>query len=86
MLKFLLFAIIILLIFSILLILLINNKKQAIQIYSLQTFLGTSSSFEVEPNEQKKSLIDTINDFFKVDNEIEMDDDHGDPGDDEAGE
>ncbi|MFJ5761987.1 hypothetical protein ACIQAA_23285 [Neobacillus sp. NPDC093182] len=87
MLKILLFAILILLIFSILLIILIKNKKQAIQIYSLQTFLGSSSnSFEDEPNEQKKSFIDTINDFFKDDNDVQMDDDHGDPGDDDAGE
>lgn len=86
MLKFLLFAIIILLIFSILLILLIKNKRQAIQIYSLQTFLGSSSLFEDEPNEQKKSFIDTINDFFKDDNDVQMDDDHGDPGGDDTGE
>lgn len=87
MLKILLFAILILLIFSILLIILIKNKKQAIQIYSLQTFLGSSSnSFEDEPNEQKKSFIDTINDFFKDDNDVQMDDNDGDIGGDDAGE
>jgi hypothetical protein len=81
MLKIVLFAILIVIVFSILLFILIKNKNQAIQIYSLQSFLGSSPhSFEDEPNEQKKSLIDVLNDYFK-NSEDDMSDDNGDDGD-----
>jgi hypothetical protein len=84
MLKIVLFAILIVIVFSILFFILIKNKKQAIQIYSLQTFLGSSShSFEDEPNEQKKSLIDVLNDYFKnsKDDISDGNEDIGDDGD-----
>lgn len=84
MLKIVLSAILIVIIFS---IILIKNKKQAIQIYSIQTFLGSSShSFEDEPNEQKKSLIDVWNDYF-VNSKDDISDGTEDIGDDgDAGE
>ncbi|MDQ1002131.1 hypothetical protein QFZ28_002531 [Neobacillus niacini] len=86
MLKIVLFAIFILIIFSILLFILIKNKNQAIEIYSLQTFLRNSSnSFEDEPNEQKKSLIDIFNDYFK-NSKDDMSSDNGDSDDGDAGE
>lgn len=89
MLKIFLFLILILLIISILLIFFIKNRKQATQIFSIQTFLGNSSNtLDNEPNEQKKSLIDAINDFFKDGNDETIDDDNGDIGGDgdDAGE
>jgi hypothetical protein len=87
MLKIVLFAILLVIVFSILLFILIKNKKQAIQIYSLQSFFGSSShSIEDEPYEQKKSLIDVLNDYF-YNSKDDMSDDNGDIGDDgDAGE
>jgi cell shape-determining protein MreC len=88
MLKILLFTILILLIISILLIILIKKRKVATQIYSIQTFLGSNSYnvLEDEPNEQTKSLSDTINDFFSNDEKIDDDNEHNDNDGDDAGE
>jgi hypothetical protein len=86
MLKILLFSILILLIISILLIIYIKNRKQATKIYSIQTFLGSSSTaLEDEPNEQKKSLIDVMNDYFQNSKDDMIDDDNDDIGDDGDG-
>nr|WP_263327023.1 hypothetical protein [Neobacillus sp. Marseille-Q6967] len=89
--KIFLFVILTLIIISILLIILFKKRNQATQIYSIQTFLGSGSynQLEDEPIEQKKSLIDVINDFFQDNNDDEIiDDDNGDIDDDgdDAGE
>ncbi|WP_071395101.1 hypothetical protein [Bacillus tuaregi] len=85
MLKFLLIA------FLILFIILKNHRRQATQTYSLQTFLISSSDdlLEDKQNEQKKSLIEKINDYLFKDSDNEMiNDDNEDIGDggDGAGE
>lgn len=87
MIKIFLFGILILLVISIILILFFIRRKQAFQIYSIRTFLSSSSNneFQDEPNELKVPLIQTINHFFK-----EIHDDFADDGDigggDDAGE
>ncbi|MGG1677956.1 hypothetical protein ACIFOT_19665 [Neobacillus sp. NRS-1170] len=82
--KIFLFVMLIVLIISILLIILIKNRNQATQIYTIQTFLGSSSNNvpEDDPIEQKKSLIDVINDFFKEQNDKIIDDDNADSDND----
>ncbi len=91
--KFILIALIIFLAIFILYIILIVNRRQATQIFSIQTFLGKSSYnlLNNEPLEQNKSLIEKINDYFndKDDDDDEIiDDGHDDIGDggDDAGE
>jgi hypothetical protein len=86
MLKILLFAILIVLVISILLFIYIKNRRQATKIYTIHTFLGSSSTaLEDEPNEQKKSLIDIINDYFLNSKDHMIDDDNDDIGDDGDG-
>ncbi|WP_307194991.1 hypothetical protein [Neobacillus niacini] len=46
---------------------------------------NSSNSFEDEPNEQKKSLIDIFNDYFK-NSKDDMSSDNGDSDDGDAGE
>jgi Sec-independent protein translocase protein TatA len=85
-LKVFLISLLILLIISSLIIILIQKKKAPTQFLSIQTFLGGSSNSvsEDELNEQKKSLIEKINDFFK-DSKDDVNEDNSDDGDD-AGE
>ena len=85
--KIFIIAFIILLTITILFIILKNYKRQATYIISLQTFLG-SNHLENEPIEQKKSLIETINDYFNDKDDEIIDDGDGDIGDggDDAGE
>lgn len=81
MLKVFFFTLLILFVISIILIIHIKYMKQVSRIYSIQTFLGNSSTeLEEVANEQKKSFIDAINDFFKVSNDEIIDDDGDDAG------
>lgn len=89
--KIFIIAFIILLSITILFIILKNHKRQATQIISIQTFLGSNSYnlLENEPIEQKKSLIETIKDYFFNDKDDENIDDGNDDigdGDGDAGE
>jgi len=87
-LKIFLFVILMILMISILFIIFIKKRNQAIQIYSIQTFLGSGpyNQLDNESIEQKKSLIDSINDFFKDSTEDENIDDNEDIDGDGAGE
>ncbi|WP_223596763.1 hypothetical protein [Neobacillus bataviensis] len=78
--KIFLFGILILLIILFHFIILIKNRNQATQIYTIHTFLGSSPNNvpEDEQIEQKKSLIDGINDFFKESKEKIIDDENED--------
>lgn len=81
-----LFIILILLIISFILIIVLKRRNKAIKIYSIQTFLSSSSYNELqeEPHELKASIIQTINNFF-----TEKTDEIADVGDidgDDAGE
>ena len=88
--KTLLLTFLLLLFITILIIVLIKKRKEAIQVYSIQTFLSGSaySVLENEPDEQKKSLVESINDFFKDNNENNDEGDDSDIGGDgdDAGE
>jgi len=88
--KIFLIAFIVFITIMILFIILIVNRRHTIQTFSIQTFLGNSSYnlFDKEPIEQKKSLIETINDYFNDKDDEIIDDGDGDIGDggDDAGE
>ena len=90
MLKIFFIAFLIPLVIILFLVILIKNRRQAIHTYSIQTFLGNSTYnlLDEEPNEQKKTLIERINVFFKDSNDKNIDDGNDDIGDDgdDAGE
>lgn len=62
----------------------VKNKKQAIQTFTIPFFINSYSNLiDKEPDEEDKSFIEKLNDFFDdSDNSDLIDDGNGDIGDD----
>ncbi|MEH7501587.1 hypothetical protein V7152_06000 [Neobacillus drentensis] len=82
--KIILIVLIIILAIIILSFMLIFNRKQATETFSIPTFLENNSynQFDNVPMEQHKSIIEKINDYFKVKDEENIID--GDSNDDDG--
>lgn len=63
----LLLVLLVILFFSIGLYLISRHKQQAIQVFTLESFMNTTLLSKQES--QKKSIIDTINDYFDDDDQ-----------------
>lgn len=76
---------IVLLIFIIIILFLyfvLRHKQQNIQVFSIESFINTH---HLENENQNKSLIDTINDFFEDDKKVGNTDGDSSDGEDDGG-